>query len=159
MLGELVQIILATSYLSTTGTPGTWILETASRPASPLAVITYPRSRERWLADPAQYLIQVRDIYNAATETATLHAGHPFTHDPDAVFAQMTRRSTDPSPGTSSPETPRRASSRRDPGRPGNPGHPVIQRTPDSRTEGAAARPGAWAAELTRPARSPQHAF
>jgi hypothetical protein len=98
MLGELVQIILATSYLSTTGTPGTWIVETASRPASPLAVITYPRSGERWLADPAQYLIQMRDIYDAATETAALHVGHPFTHDPDAVFAQMTARVGGPVP-------------------------------------------------------------
>ena len=98
MLGELVQIILADSYLASTGTPGTWVLETVSRPASPLAVITYPRAGERWLVDPAQYLIQMPDIYDAAAEKVSLHVGHPFTHDAGTVVAPLAARVGGPVP-------------------------------------------------------------
>jgi len=98
MLGELVQIILADSYLASTGTPGTWVLETVSRPASPLAVITYPRAGEHWLVDPAQYLIQMPAIYDAAAEKVSLHVGHPFTHDPGTVVAQLAARVGGPVP-------------------------------------------------------------
>jgi hypothetical protein len=61
-------------------------------------VITYPRAGERWLADPAQYLIRMPDIYDAATERVSLHVGHPFTHDPDTVFAQLVARAGGPVP-------------------------------------------------------------
>jgi len=92
-LAELIEIIYSEPYLQGASTgPSTWYVQTPKPHPRPLAVLTRQRDRERWLTNPDQYVIQMPDVYDAATEQARLHVRHPFDNDAGRVFADLRRR-------------------------------------------------------------------
>jgi hypothetical protein len=89
MLGELARIAIDGHYLaSISGGQASWVLQTA-RGGRPLAVVAQQWQVPRWLADPADYVIRIRDVYAADRAEARLYFEYRVQADPGALFEKL----------------------------------------------------------------------